>query len=751
MKMKIDLKWLLLGSALIMVGVQSARAQVLGYSGELRWLRVNALHAYFSEQGSESETAGTEERTVSFSWPGEYGIIQATLRSKGMWLGCKNFYHSKADKTVDKYVINVGLKPTEYDTRPISDAYEFKLIGRRNHPVVTVAGEEASNLTFYDVMDEPPIGDLPADRVIVVKNHSEMGATVTKKVYAWAEETHGNYYIYDYVIKNTGIIDNEGNTNPQTLEDFYISLLYRYTFEGESNWADGTNTWQANGAAWGKNAITDNVGQDPTTSAFNDPESPYYKLRAHWAYYGPHSERPVPLEDDWGCPNEQEDGIMAAAKFAGHMTLHADRSVDDPSDDIYQPVTTQWIYSDGPEAKRAGSDFDESLMVLRYAKMEAGHPELTHAEDVEASGLAADVWGDLQHGVSAVQCYGPYTLEVGDSIHIVVAGGVAGLSRRKNKEVGRNWLLHYNNAEGAPELIMPDGSVAPNHTEYKKAWVWTCLDSMLQTFQNARMNYESGYEINVPAPPDEFSVIPGGDRITLEWTDNAREETSDFDGYVIYRSRGTVMDPNTDYYRIHTQDKSVTTTTYEDTSAIRGNDYYYYIQTKTDGSNNNGVIQYSSKFWTMTSASVQLSRRAGSFLDEVRVVPNPYDIRSRVFQFGDNYQYDRIAFYGLPPVCKLKVFTERGDLIWEKEHTSTSGDELWDSMTLSRQIIVSGIYILYVEVTEDIYATEDKEAWYDIVDDNGNILYRDGEVMYSAGEKIFSAGESIFRKFVVIR
>jgi len=100
-----------------------------------------------------------------------------------------------------------------------------------------------------------------------------------------------------------------------------------------------------------------------------------------------------------------------------------------------------------------------------------------------------------------------------------------------------------------------------------------------------------------------------------------------------------------------------------------------------------------------------------TWLDLVRVVPNPYDIRARSFQFGDKSQYDRIAFYGLPGACTMKIFTERGDLIWEKDH-SGKGDELWDSMTSSGQIIASGIYILYVETPE---------------------------------------GESVYRKFVVIR
>ena len=100
-------------------------AQALGASGELKWLRINSLHTYFSEQGAEAETGGTEETNISFSWPGEYGIDQYTMRSNGMWLGCRNYYDAKVDKPFEKIVTNVGLKPNEYTERPIFDAVDF--------------------------------------------------------------------------------------------------------------------------------------------------------------------------------------------------------------------------------------------------------------------------------------------------------------------------------------------------------------------------------------------------------------------------------------------------------------------------------------------------------------------------------------------------------------------------------------------------------------------------------------------------
>jgi hypothetical protein len=324
----------------------------------------------------------------------------------------------------------------------------------------------------------------------------------------------------------------------------------------------------------------------------------------------------------------------------------------------------------------------------------------------------------------------------------------------------------------------------------------------LQTYRNAKRNYASGYTLTMPPPPPkQFTVTSGGNRIQLTWADNATAHPN-FDGYVIYRSEGNVMNWRTVYKKIFECNKSNVVHSFDDVTAVRGFDYYYYIQSKDDGSTNDwepGTPLYSSLFWTMTSVPATLQRpavpetpvppdadttfwrlkpsevawtygasygaydvvtyngvsyvcaravnadtttpdvgkarwklavskgewvpgsaynaydivsynglnyiskyaiSAGKGLELVRVVPNPYDIRARLFQFGDQSQYDRIAFYGLPPVAKLKIFTERGDLIWEKEHTRGTGDELWDSLTSSGQIVASGIYILYVETPD---------------------------------------------------
>jgi hypothetical protein len=355
--------------------------------------------------------------------------------------------------------------------------------------------------------------------------------------------------------------------------------------------------------------------------------------------------------------------------------------------------------------------------------MNAGHPEMTHADQV-GDGFA-DQWGDDNGGYAQGQGFGPYTLEVGDSIHIIIAEGVAGMNRTKSIEVGRNWYHWYANID-QPNLVLPDGSTTTNEDLYKRLWVQSGEDSILQTFRRAVTNYESGYNIPLPPPPPNFfEVKSGGDRISLEWSDNA-ESDAHFDGYEIYRAIGK---PDTVYEKIFSCDFSNVVNSFEDRTALRGFDYYYYIVSKDDGSQN--IFQpdsplVSSKFFTMTNEPAYLRKPAvKSTLDSIRVVPNPFHIRASAMQFGVNAP-DRLAFYGQPPECIIKIYTERGDLIDTIIHDDGTADELWHSLTSSRQVIVSGVYIAYFEVPKNL---------------NDPIT----------GQLMFAKGENIIRKFYVVR
>ncbi|HPG41497.1 MAG TPA: hypothetical protein PLP19_19345 [bacterium] len=682
---------------------------------EWRWLRIGELQSYFSDRGAEAESEGYDGNSNQFSWPAQYGVIeQTTVRQRGMWIGSKNFYDPLVKDKVDYKVVGVG--PRECTERQyMIFEQSIKVYGKEVHPAVTVDDQDATVLTNYETLDEV-VPDLPCDRMIVIKFNTSIGVSVTKKIMAFSRPDHSNYFIYDYVFKNTGIYNRKGDVYEQALEDVYFYYMYRYAFSGESLSSYSVG-WGANTTSWGANTINHAFGNNPLADVFNDPNSPYYKMRAFYSFYGPNSDRPVTFEEDWGCPNQLDDGVLGSAKYSGCVTLHADKAVSDRADNLYQPATTWYVSSDEGVWSADVSQIDKIFMQQRYRFMSEGHPPQSHAQLIAANYLYAQEFQEVDSdrnvggGTSQGQGYGPYDMAIGDSVHIVFAEGIAGLGREINREVGGKWLQYYKGNRTAT-LLMPDGFVANDHNAYKRAWVETGMDSILKTFRNAINNYESGYTLPAPPPPPTFfTVKSGGDRIRLSWDQNA-STWPNFNGYEIYRSEGNVMEPKTVYKKIFECSAANVVHTFDDTTAVRGFNYYYYIQSKDNGALTDGKSLKSGLFWTVTSVPAYLRRPAHENLADIRVVPNPYDLRARAVQFGDDFQYDRIAFYGLPPECNIKIFTERGDLIWEREHNDGSGDELWDSLTSSGQIIVSGIYIAYFETP---------------------------------------AGESVYRKFVVIR
>lgn len=395
------------------------------------------------------------------------------------------------------------------------------------------------------------------------------------------------------------------------------------------------------------------------------------------------------------------DGTLGSAKYAGCATLHADTGPGNTTDDMSQPRTTWYIGSD-IQAMQSGSQsqYDEVLMSDRYAIMREGHPNV-HFDEAVGDGVYANTYSDARrNSPSQGQGFGPYRLAPGDSIRIVFAEGVSGISWDKGREVGDNWLKWRSNTS-KPTLTMPDGSTTTDHNLYKRRWVETGRDSLVQTYGIALANFKSGYTLpQPPPPPSDFTVESGGDRIRLSWADNPTQDAH-FGGYVIYRSKGNVLDYRTVYEKIFECGKVNAVQTFDDVTASRGFFYYYYIQSKDDGTQVPGRTLFSGLFSTLTSDPATLQRPAVlSTLDSVRVVPNPYDIRGRFLQFGDRSQYDQLSVYGLPPVATLKVFTERGDLVWTKEHTRGTGDVLWNSQTTSGQIIASGVYILVVQTPD---------------------------------------------------
>ena len=668
---------------------------------ESMWLAVGSLQNWFSAGGCEVEVGRRHEivdQQDGFQYPALYPS-QDMQAAKGLWFGSKNYDDPVAEKVFGYKVVHVGPRVLNETSEFIPQ--DFTLYGKFAHPEVVVNGTPGSQTVYRDldvVVDET----LPTDRMLSNVVNTSMGITMTRKIYYNTQQFHDNYFIYDFEFMNTGIYDINGNIKTQDLEDVIFFFQYRWSI---CKYMGAYGLYYApQDATWGVNTV-------------NEVLHPVYgdSYRAHYAYHGLHSGFEG---DNIGAPyiGTGGTGFLGSAQIPGVVTIYADKAYNDKIDDPQQPKNQIPIYSDVDVTQASFNDqYNEGSMTKEYVTyMNSGLPSQTHADmvgDGNANELALAGGG----GVSQCIGYGPYDIPAGESIHIVMAECVGSISWEKRASIGEQWMNEIT------PYILPIGTETTDKNAFKDAWVFSGIDSLYQAFDRATQTWNDNFVIDpAPPPPDEFTVNSGGDRITLTWS-NSAESYDDFGGYRVYRS---VDRSDSTFEMIYAcgqgSDNSIVTNVYEDKSAIRGFDYYYYVVTVDNGAVHPSGIQLESNlFWTRTIEPATLTRQPGTSLDGIRIVPNPYNISAVNYQFG-TYTQDRLMFYELPPQCLIKIFTERGDLIKTIHHTDNSGDEAWDSLTSSGQVVVSGIYIAYVEVTKD-------------------------------APPYFKKGESVYKKLIIVR
>jgi hypothetical protein len=690
-------------------------------AGETTWMAVGDLKSWYHSAGCEIEvgrTSATADQQDGLRWPAQFKD-QDTEAAKALWIGCANYDDPIAGRPYSYKVVHIGPRGLDENNEFIPQI--FKMVGKFEHPLVLVDGVPGTELDFLEVVSEED-PDLISDRMLYNVVNTGMGVTVIRRIYAWSQQYHSNYFIYEYVFKNTGIYDKDGSTHNLTLNDVLFHWQYRYAVAKEACAYGGY--WMPQSATWGHNTMNDQTGHGlPPRAATNVvPHRPDSPLRTLFSWCGKHSKWDG-AGTNIGAPNYKTDGHLGASQFVGSVVLYADDPANIGQDDPNQPFSTT-VYGSDDEHTYNNSQFNEAKMSSEYTSvMSAGYPDPVHADGV-ADGNA-DEYGGTPGGYSQTHTFGPYTLAPGDSVRIVIAEAVAGLNREQHYAIGENWLDWVNGGSGP--YMLPDGSTTSDGDLYKNMWVFTGVDSIFQTFNRAKDNYDNyfsqGFSIpEPPPPPSEFAVNSGGDRIFLTWANNA-ESSPNFAGYKIYRA---IVIPDTTYDLIATIN-GPGVNAYDDVSPLRGVKYFYYITAFDDGTvDPDGNILESSKFYTMAGASegASLTRSAGQKLSDIRIVPNPYNINARKYQVLDE-SGDKIMFYNIPKVCRIKIFTERGDLVNTLIHTDGSGDHEWKQLTSSRQVVVSGLYIAHIEVLEDQY------------DDTNQLVLK--------------KGDSIVKKFVIIR
>jgi len=712
-----------LSSVMIILLLTALLSAQVGDS-ERRYVRIGDLQSHFSSFGAER--AWNNIWYEGLQWPADYPYTDNAVIQRA-WLAARDFTDEEGYKWdywgtgINKAYVNFSIFPMV-----LTQTTKFAL------PTVIVDGNNIS-APFASDADGEPIPDQIADRIITNTINTSLGLTITRRIYAFSQQYHNDYFIKEYILTNTGNVDYDPAIElTDTLRGVRIGWGIRYAVS-----RDGAAR-SDNQQSWGKHSWVTLRGETypqryTETITEATPISDLDWLRCAWSWCGQSELRSY---DMIGCPDISRYGRLAGPQFAGNIIIHVDQSTTNPNDDPYQPVTLGWHagdtypgvgdlnHSDMPNMQKlweflGGTPYPTAKM----GGMNRMDEVLTSIIDMSQDPykITAD-----EGGTNQWIGYGPWDIPPGDSIKFVEAEAVNGLSRTLCETIGRRWLQAYRDPSDKGPFTLPDGSLTDNKDLFKNSWVYSGADSVLLTFSRAKRNYDSGLAIpHPPQPPTLFTVSSGGDRITMTWEPSPSESDADFAGYKIFRGFSRV---DTVYEEIADLPKG--TLRYDDMTPKRGFSYYYYISAYNDGSNNtSGALNppgplLSGKYYTRTTEPAYLRRKAGISLADIRVVPNPYNVRAENIQYRG--EPDKIMFLNIPAYCDIKIFTERGDLIAVLEHRNGSGDEAWNSISSSRQVVVSGLYIAYIEVTQD---------------------YNDPET----GEPLYKKGENTYRKFVIIR
>jgi len=637
------------------------------------------------------ETINTNDVEPTGEWPQDHFryaniVFYNAGHAIGSWIDSTGVVHSK----------EAELWPVSYNQ---TEPYGIQEYRRYEPPEVWVyvnGQDQLSSRRFNGIVDP----NLPADQMIEVRYKSYPGFDVLKRSYSFSNPNHNDYVIHWCRYKCTFDWDQDPDpdTNTgQTMEDVYFIVGYCFqTAEGTyitySRWyEEGKDDW-ATYEAYSPQLVTGGR-----------------QLHISYSWDGDHPELTEfttdgPEFDDTGDPRHAigsgGDTPMPSAEFvssayAGFAALHVDTAPDDHTDDINQPTSV------------IGN-------MNIYDVWDSNFPGFATQWDWAASGTKQTVedqagWPDdamAQEAEYPFQSFGPFDFNLGDSVVIVYAVGVNGISRDLAREKGLEWRAWYKGDTGADF-----------DDDAKNSLLATGRDSLFQTFDRALWAWDRGLNVPAPLPSPDLNITSGPNVVYLEWEDlsqigDANTGVPDLHHYNIYRKKGKYLVDT--YDELNAQgthlvwekiaEVAASETTYTDSAVVRGDAYHYAVTAVDNGQENTdglfpGQRLESSIYANRAEISAIPFAPGAETTNQVRVVPNPYIAEARDFNFSEDP--NRILFANLPPYCTLRIYTVTGDLIKTIKHESGSADELWDQVTESNQFIASGVYILQVSDAKD--------------------------------------------------
>jgi hypothetical protein len=643
-----------------------------------------------------AEYDGAEGWQGQYAWPGGRirdltgGIRQlfgANVRKTGTVAGCRNW--TGPNGTLYGHWTSGMYRSYDYDYLPYwkDQTHQTALMPvtqvlyqRWPPPEVFVNGV---NITpdagdgFLESHDGNTAIDpnLITERAIKSVWRYTMGVEYVRWIYGYSNPNHQDYVFYDITLTNNGkmyglpkdppdLWPNPDNW-PQIIEGQQIEDFW---------WAQTLNPWNS---ALGRRF---SFGADDAVGEFITPFAPTNDRRLYLFYDGDNIGSP---EKDWGDPSKDERWVeLLSPAWIIIGALYADTSPGNKTDDVTQPKSTTIKHERNFDLGRLPKTMQEQYDALF---VEDGHWQLnTPHRDIDPAITRP----------SGYNSFGPYDMNFGESVNIVLVVAAGGINHDLVREYGKKaWDAGYSGP------VMDEIEVLHK----------TGRDSVLKTLQIADWNCNATkpggrdrFDVpDAPRPPAQFFVTSEGPRIKISWSDESRNDpdfdtgNQDFAGYRVYKAVGA---RDSVYRQIY--DGQANETFDDDVS--EGFQYFYYVVAYDNGDENwenPGVSLESSKYhcwtgWAPEGASPAAAPiTSGSKMDDIRVVPNPYSAAGLTYPG----EVDKIVFTGLPAKCTITIFTTNGDYVHKLEHTDGSGNEDWDLRTEFNQYIVSDVYIYTVK------------------------------------------------------
>ncbi len=583
----------------------------------------------------------------------------------------------------------VGHKFTDMENVVVPVKGAFGRIFKYRPPHKVVDGKDWTDVLFdKDQVDS----NIPSD--IMIYNHCTtwVGIDVERWSYGFADDKDQDYVIMEYKFTNT---------SGENRNDVYIGL------RAELNTASyyPGNLW----ANYYGATYKDYVAGDATADS----------MRIYYEWIADQTTA-TPNIDDRANP-DQIWGNFTKPQYTAMVVLHADKSVDDESDDPGQPFKAGWSQRElSPDLNVANPNDVYNFLSKPWNPNNPGLYTVGNG----MYRVLPPTWDPtkddpvIEQEKTGLLSFGPYQMKPGDDVHIVVAYASGSISSKLAIDLGRAYDPGYQAMQ--PRIPMPydildsKGNVAFNvkgkivDRATKDKVLDTSQDSAfaaasraIHVWENSNVKFGKGaFDIYMaPASPSlEVTSMPG--KILLKWGNEA-EESGDVAGYRIYRNywRPPSITSPTDTTFILVKDIPGTSThQYEDTDVIRGQNYYYYVTAyNSQGVESSPLLNRTGAYKTgsekLQEAASPARPPAADWQKEVVVVPNPYHARGM-----HKYEGAEIKFLNLPAYCNIHIYTMTGDEVQTIRHNSGTGDEPWERQeTFSTMAIVSGIYLYVVE------------------------------------------------------